>query len=361
MMKGDRIGSYEVTKDFEVAGGMSKISFAKKGEVEYFIKEFLAPKYPIPGAPGSPSTLEEKRKHCDNFEIHHKSLNEAIASKCSYGGNLVYAVDFFRHKTSYYKVNEKIKIESLSALEISKLSIKEKLIILRTITKSLEILHKLEIVHGDLKPDNILIKKTELGAFTTKLIDFDNSYFENKVPKNKEEVVGTPEYYSPELGVFFKDEDNIGKDLCVKSDIYTLGIIFTEYLTGEKPSFNSEKYNYTYEASLSTDELILNKSKLNKIQFDLLKRMLDSEISNRPNISEVFKILKLSDFSSDEYLSIEVIDEDVEVKSDIEASFDDDADFPKPKLRGKGLNIADKSERRENSDKGRSGLRGKLL
>lgn len=40
MHKGDIIGGYEILKDFLVAGGMSKISFAKKGGTEYFIKEF---------------------------------------------------------------------------------------------------------------------------------------------------------------------------------------------------------------------------------------------------------------------------------------------------------------------------------
>ena len=41
---------------------------------------------------------------------------------------------------------------------------------------SLRILHQSTYVHGDLKPDNILSKNTT-GDYTTKLIDFDNSYF----------------------------------------------------------------------------------------------------------------------------------------------------------------------------------------
>ncbi|MBK7637412.1 MAG: hypothetical protein IPJ13_26340 [Saprospiraceae bacterium] len=45
MQKGDLIGGYEILKDFVVAGGMSKVSFARKGSVDYFIKEFLSPRF----------------------------------------------------------------------------------------------------------------------------------------------------------------------------------------------------------------------------------------------------------------------------------------------------------------------------
>ena len=60
-----------------------------------------------------------------------------------------------------------------------------------------ENLHDLKIVHSDLKPSNVLIKQTELG-YTTKLIDFDSSYIAGRPPP-PEEIVGTINYYSPEL------------------------------------------------------------------------------------------------------------------------------------------------------------------
>ena len=129
MRKGDNIGGYHILQDFVVAGGMSKISFAKKGDTDYFIKEFLAPRYPVSGAPGSPSSLTKRKQRCDEFEAHHKKLNDAIGTKCAIGGNLVYAVDFFREGTSYYKVTEKIDVASLSTKDISKLPIEKILII----------------------------------------------------------------------------------------------------------------------------------------------------------------------------------------------------------------------------------------
>ena len=66
---------------------------------------------------------------------------------------------------------------------------------MKTVAHSLKILHDLKIVHGDLKPSNVLIKRTELG-YTTKLIDFDNAYIAGRPPP-PEEIVGTINYYSP--------------------------------------------------------------------------------------------------------------------------------------------------------------------
>lgn len=99
MLKGENINGYVILNDFVVAGGMSKVSFAQKGGKEYFIKEFLYPKYPTADSPGSDKVKEQKRKACDTFEKHHRSLNQKIATKVSLGGNLVFAVDFFRYGT----------------------------------------------------------------------------------------------------------------------------------------------------------------------------------------------------------------------------------------------------------------------
>ena len=298
MLKGEVINGYRILKDFVVAGGMIKETIAEKGGKEYFIKEFLSPKYPLPDSPGSEKIKAQKRKACETFEKHHRELNKKIGSKVSLGGNLVFAVDFFRSGTCYYKVTEKIDTASLTCEEISRLPFDKILLIAKSVCHSIRILHDLNIVHGDLKPDNVLIKKTSLG-FSGKLIDFDDSYFSNNPPKDRESLVGTPEYYSPEQAAYIMDEDEEipGSTLTLKSDIFTLGIILCEYFTGKKPIL-TDGYTSTWSCIENCKPFSLAKHVPCKIN-DLIKRMLSLRPVDRPTINEVFELLKSTDVKDD--------------------------------------------------------------
>jgi serine/threonine protein kinase len=289
MRKGEVINGYEILQDSTPAGGRGEISFARKDGKEYFIKAFLAPKFPIEGSPGSPKTITDKRKRCELFEQHHQRLNSAIATKVGSGGNLIHAIDFFRSGTCYYKINEKIDVSSLKPLDISKLPNKSILIILRALTSSLKILHSLSIVHGDLKPDNILIKSTETGGYTAKLIDFDDSYFSAN-PPDYTEIVGTPDYYSPEVLQYIKNADGSGKEnMTTKSDIFTLGIIFHEYLLGKKPNIDA-KYR-TVAESVENGSPVEIKDLSGQL-CNLINSMLHKDKDARPRIEEVLNTLR---------------------------------------------------------------------
>ena len=292
LRRGDIIQGYHILEDFRVAGGMSKISFAERGGKEFFIKEFLYPKYPTADSPGSEKVKAQKRKACETFENHHRKLNQLIATKVSLGGNLVYAVSFFREGASYYKVNEKIDTSSLEPKVISTLP-KDKIItIARSVCHSVGILHDLNIVHGDLKPDNILIKETLRDNYSGKLIDFDDSYFSEEPPSDKDCIVGTPEYYSPELAAYIIDEDDEieGNTLTLASDVFTLGIIFAEYFTGEKPITGTTLP--TWKAIEKGNPISFAKSIDPQIE-DLLKSMLSLNPNERPSVKKVQ--LKLKD------------------------------------------------------------------
>ena len=201
---GDVINGYTILEDFKVVGaGLSKWTFAERGGRQYFIKEFLSPTYPDDYAPGSEKTKAKKRARCAAFEAHHRGIQHALAPLSAYGGNLIVTLDFFRWGAKYYKVTEKVDAEGLSTADIAALGLPVQLVLMKTVAHSLKILHDLRIVHSDLKPSNVLIKRTELG-YTTKLIDFDNSYIAGRPPP-REEIVGTINYYSPELLGYIQD------------------------------------------------------------------------------------------------------------------------------------------------------------
>ncbi|CAN5733681.1 MAG: protein kinase domain-containing protein [Ilumatobacteraceae bacterium] len=84
----------------------------------------------------------------------------------------------------YYKVTEKVAAAGLEAADVAALDLQTQLVLLKTVAHSLKILHDLNIVHSDLKPSNVLIKRTDFG-FTTKLIDFDSSYLAGRPPPRR--------------------------------------------------------------------------------------------------------------------------------------------------------------------------------
>jgi eukaryotic-like serine/threonine-protein kinase len=287
---GDVINGYTILEDFKVVGaGLSKWTFAERGGRTFFIKEFLSPTYPEDDAPGSPKTKAKKRARCSAFESHHRGVQRALAPLSAYGGNLIVTLDFFRWGAKYYKVTEKVDASGLSAADVARLDFRTQLVLMKTAAHSLKILHDLRIVHGDLKPSNILIKRTELG-YTTKLIDFDSAYIAGSPPP-PEEIVGTINYYSPELLGYIQEAGVVGSQLGVASDIFALGLIYTEYLTAAPPPFDVATYHEPAVAVRSGGTLRVPRTGVDADLAGLIDRMMSAEAARRPTIAEVHTTL----------------------------------------------------------------------
>jgi len=90
--------------------------------------------------------------------------------------------------------------------------------------------HAAGILHRDIKPGNIMVVREPDGSPKPKLIDFGLSKLltaEHKSLTATGQVVGTPAYMSP--------EQCLGQDLDARSDIYSLGCVMYEFLTGNAP------------------------------------------------------------------------------------------------------------------------------
>jgi serine/threonine protein kinase len=283
---GDVLNGYTILEDFKVVGaGLSKWTFAERGGRQFFIKEFLSPTYPDENAPGSEKTKAKKRARCAAFEAHHRGVQRALAPLSAYGGNLIVTLDFFRWGAKYYKVTEKVDAVGLSPAEIVGLGLRTQLVLMKTVAHSLKILHDLNIVHSDLKPSNVLIKRTELG-YTTKLIDFDNAYIAGRPPP-PEEIVGTINYYSPELLGYIQEAGVAPTDLGLASDVFALGLIYTEYLTGAPPAFDVDRYHEPAVAVRSGERLRVPREGIPAELADLVDQMLAPAPAERPTIAHV--------------------------------------------------------------------------
>jgi serine/threonine protein kinase len=290
MKAGDILNGYRILEDFKVVGaGLSKWTFAERGGRQYFIKEFLSPTYPDDHAPGSEKIKAKKRARCAAFEAHHRGVQRALAPLSAYGGNLIVTLDFFRWGAKYYKVTEKVDAEGLSSTDVTALGLRAQLVLMKTVAHSLKILHQLKIVHSDLKPSNVLIKRTELG-YTTKLIDFDSAYIAGRPPP-PEEIVGTINYYSPELLGYIQEAGVAPSELGVASDIFALGLIYTEYLTGAPPPFDVARYHEPAVAVRSGETLRIPRGDFPTQLADLIDAMLSPDSARRPTIGHVHATL----------------------------------------------------------------------
>nr|WP_239579314.1 protein kinase [Microlunatus panaciterrae] len=216
-------------------------------------------------------------------------MQKALAPLSAYGGNLIVTLDFFRWGAKYYKITEKVEAEDLGPAGIAGLELRLQLVLMKSVAHSLKILHDLRIVHGDLKPSNILVKRTELG-YTSKLIDFDSSYIAGNPPPF-EEIVGTINYYSPELLGYIQDVGVRPSELGIASDIFALGLIYSEFLTGAVPPFDATTYHEPAVAVRSGETLRIRRAGIVPALAELVDAMLLADPTQRPTIAQVHATL----------------------------------------------------------------------
>ncbi len=105
--------------------------------------------------------------------------------------------------------------------------------IARGVCNSLREAHACGIVHRDLKPANIFLEQHALDVDHVKVLDFGiakilaTSDLENHDLTRHGQMIGTFDYMAP--------EQMIGAECTSKSDIFTLGVVFYEMLTGARP------------------------------------------------------------------------------------------------------------------------------
>ena len=163
----------------------------------------------------SPRELDDAERFQREYEIISSIAHRAIAE--------IY--DFGALPERQYLAMEYIPCGDLRDRLRNPLSLDESLYYLRSIAEALRVIHVFGILHRDLKPANVMLREDNSPV----LIDFGlaRRSLEDAGTTAAGQVLGSPYYISPEQAQ--------GHRVDVRTDLYSLGVMFYEMLTGERP------------------------------------------------------------------------------------------------------------------------------
>ncbi len=133
------------------------------------------------------------------------------------------------------------------------------------VANALHIAHQKKIVHRDIKPENVMI--TKKGK--VKVMDFGIAHLSGETITSTGVIIGTLGYMSPEQLKGIKEID-------ARSDIYSLGIMLYELISGRRP-FSSKNVQY-----MSLVDIFKVKDEKTKVYIGNLDNIIQKAISESP-------------------------------------------------------------------------------
>jgi serine/threonine protein kinase/Tfp pilus assembly protein PilF len=226
-MIGRRIGVYELKKEIG-RGGMGAVYLATRADGEFH--QTVAIKLVKRGMDTDSVLKRFRRERQILAALNHPNIAYFLGGGSTPDGLPYFVMEYIEGEPLYRFCDE------------NNLSVRERLQIFRQICEAVEAAHEIKVIHRDLKPSNILVK--ESGK--PKLLDFGIAKVLNPElspaeidPTATQLRILTPEYASP--------EQMCGEEVTPASDIYSLGIVLFELVTGHRPYYL--KRNLPHETS----------------------------------------------------------------------------------------------------------------
>ena len=220
----------------------------------------------------------------DNLSIK----NEIDVLKSLSHPNIMKIYEFYSNEESYFLVNEYIKYGELSKRIKQTFSELQISVIIFQILKGLSYIHSHNIIHRDIKLENIMINDIENilingkieQFYWIKIIDFGIAKFTSSNKKEKG-MTGTLYYMAPEV---------IKQNYNYKCDIWSVGIILYILLTGKYPfdSLVKSRIKTKIEDGEFDEENIKYKNSSKELK-DLLKHLLNTSPTFRYNAKDALK------------------------------------------------------------------------
>jgi serine/threonine protein kinase/tetratricopeptide (TPR) repeat protein len=232
-MTGRRIGAYRIMREIG-HGGMAVVYLAERADDQY--RKHVAIKMLEPGTKKDEILRRFRNERQALAALDHPSIVRLLDAGSTEEGLPYLIMEYV----------EGARIDEYC--DIHKLSIAERLQLFRAVCLAVQYAHETLVIHRDLKPSNILITKEGV----VRLLDFGIAKVLNPQwsPDRPLTQSGwrpmTPEYASP--------EQLSGASVTKKTDIYSLGVLLYELLTGHRPyrirrdyTLDSERHRYNEE------------------------------------------------------------------------------------------------------------------
>ena len=302
------MNQYELLAPFQNKNaGFSRWTYATRKGKNYFLKEFLDPVYPTEESL-SLDLRNRRIRDCEEFEKSKKKLYELINN--SSDGNAVRIFEFFRCDNHYYIATERIIEQKIPVEAMPAVPYDNRFLLCKTIAHAMMKLHQAHIVHADIKENNIIIKQTKNKKLVGKIIDFDASFLEENPPQYEDELGGDQVYLAPEACQFICGES---VKLTCKIDVFALGLLFHQYLTGKLPGFDLSEYDYAFDAVLDGQELVIAEELHPKLQ-KMIKEMLVCTPEERLSMEEVYAVFEELDPNKEVNIKEESMFNDLKTK-----------------------------------------------
>jgi len=217
-------------------GGMGAVYKARQPRLERFVAlKILAPE------------KQSEPQFAERFEREARALARLNHP------NIVAVFDSGEVQGQFYLIMEFVDGLTLrQVIQNGKLSPAEALQIVPKICEALQYAHEQGIVHRDIKPENILLDKQG----RVKIADFGIAKIAGKESSDfsltgARDVMGTPHYMAPEQLEKPQSVDH-------RADIYSLGVVFYEMLTGELPLGRFAPPSKKVQVDVRLDEVVLH-------------------------------------------------------------------------------------------------------